>query len=111
MTWDVVYLPEAERDFADLNRTQQLLIRKAIEKVRHNPLPASEGGYGKPLGNRGGTQLTGYLKIKLRKEGIRIVYRLVRTETSMLVVVIGMREDEEVYENARRRIEARSRLA
>ena len=28
MTWDVVYLPEAERDFADLNRTQQLLIRK-----------------------------------------------------------------------------------
>ena len=40
MTWDVVYLPEAERDFADLNRTQQLLIRKAIEKVRQNPLPA-----------------------------------------------------------------------
>ena len=39
MTWDVVYLPEAERDFADLTRTQQLLIRKAIEKVRQNPLP------------------------------------------------------------------------
>ena len=105
MTWDVVYLPEAERDFADLNRTQQLLIRKAIEKVRQNPLPASEGGYGKPLGNRGGTQLTGYLKIKLLRAGLRIVYKLIRTETRMLIIVIGVREDSEVYRMARMRID------
>lgn len=105
MTWDVVYLPEAERDFADLNRTQQLLIRKAIEKVRQNPLPASEGGYGKLLGNRGGTQLTGYLKIKLLRAGLRIVYKLIRTETRMLIIVIGVREDSEVYQMARMRID------
>ena len=105
MTWDVVYLPEAERDFADLNRTQQLLIRKAIEKVRQNPLPASEGGCGKPLGNRGGTQLTGYLKIKLLRAGLRIVYKLIRTETRMLIIVIGVREDSEVYQMARMRID------
>ena len=105
MTWDVVYLPEAERDFADLNRTQQLLIRKAIEKVRQNPLPASEGGYGKPLGNRGGTQLTGYLKIKLLRAGLRIVYKLIRTETRMLIIVIGVHEDSEVYQMARMRID------
>ena len=38
-----------------------------------------------------------FLKIKLRGEGIRIVYHLERTDTRMLIVVIGIREDEEVY--------------
>jgi mRNA interferase RelE/StbE len=43
------------------------------------------------------------LKIKLRGEGIRIVYKLIRTETKMLVIVVGVRKDEEVYEIAQRR--------
>ena len=45
------------------------------------------------------------LKIKLRGEGVRIVYKLIRIETKMLVVVIGIREDEEVYEIAQKRRE------
>ena len=45
----------------------------------------------------------GILKIKFRGEGICIVYRLIRTETKMLVVVIGVWKDEEVYEIAERR--------
>ena len=110
-SWVVKYLPEAEKDYLSLAPSQRLAVSKAIKKVKENPLPQEEGGYGKPLGHRRGANLTGYLKIKLRKEGIRIVYRLVRTETSMIVVVIGMREDEEVYENARKRLEARGRLA
>ena len=56
------------------------------------------------MGHRLGKNLTGYLKVKLRKEGIRIVYKIVRTESKMLVVVIGMREDDEVYEIAHNRI-------
>ena len=105
MNWEVLYLPEAEKDYRSLARNQQLVVRKAINKIRENPLPQSEGGYGKPLGHRNGTNLTGYLKIKLRGEGIRIVYRLVRTETRMIIIVIGVREDNEVYEIAQRRVE------
>jgi len=67
------------------------------------PLPKSEGGYGKPLGNKNGNDPTGYLKIKLLAAGIRVVYKLVRTETQMLIIVIGMRSDEEVYETAQKR--------
>ena len=52
MNWQVVYLPEVEKDFRALSRDQALTVRKAIEKVRQNPLPQSEGGYGKPLGNK-----------------------------------------------------------
>lgn len=106
MNWILDYLPEVQKDMQSLSRNQQLVVDKAIKKVKWNPLPQTEGGYGKPLGHKNGTNLTGLLKIKLRGEGIRIVYKLIRTETKMLVVVIGVREDKEVYEIAQRRAKA-----
>lgn len=103
MTWELEYLPEARKDVKSLSRTQQILVEKAIKKVKTNPLPQSEGGYGKVLGHRHSSDLTNLLKIKLRGEGIRIVYKLVRMDSKMLIVVVGVREDEEVYEIAERR--------
>ena len=103
MTWVVEYLSEVEKDLRSLSPTRRLIARKAIEKVKQNPLPQSEGGYGKLLGNKSGTNLTNLLKVKLRGEGIRIVYKLVRTEEKMIVIVIGIREDNEVYEIAAKR--------
>jgi mRNA interferase RelE/StbE len=103
MKWELDYIPDARKDIRELSRNQQIIVEKAIKKVKTNPLPQSEGGYGKPLGNKRGTNLTNMLKIKLRGEGIRVVYKLIRTETRMLIVVIGVREDEEVYEIAQRR--------
>lgn len=103
MSWSVFYLPETEKDFQQLSRQQVLRVMKAIEKVCQNPLPQSEGGYGKPLGHKRGINLTGLFKIKLKNDGIRVVYSLIRTESQMLVVVIGLREDEEVYEIAQKR--------
>ena len=103
MIWRVKYLPEAEKDLLSLARSQQLTVRKAIEKVKTNPLPQNEGGYGKPLGNKRGTNLTNFLKIKLRGEGLRVVYKLIQKDGWMLIVVVGIRQDEEVYEIARKR--------
>lgn len=103
MNWDLDYVPEARKDIKDLDRSQQIVVTKALKKVKTNPLPQDEGGYGKPLGRKHGRDLTNFLKIKLRGEGIRIVYKLIRAETKMLVVVVGVREDEEVYEIAHRR--------
>lgn len=104
MSWELIYLPEVEGDYNNLSRRQQLMTDKILKRVKENPLPSNEGGYGKPLGHKRGRNLTGYLKIKLRGEGIRIVYKLKRTATKMLVIVIGLREDEEVYEIAQERI-------
>ena len=104
MNWEVVYLPEARKDIKDLDRSKQIKVNKAIKKVKQNPLPQAEGGYGKPLGNKHGFNLTTLLKITLLREGIRIIYKLVRTDTKMLIIVVGAREDEEVYEIAQRRI-------
>ncbi|MDO5425978.1 MAG: type II toxin-antitoxin system RelE/ParE family toxin [Eubacteriales bacterium] len=95
MSWEIRYLPEALEDLRRLDGSQKLLIRKAVQKVCQNPLPETEGGYGKLLGKKGTTNLSGFLKVKLRGAGLRlrIVYQLVRREEHMLVIVIGMRED------------------
>ena len=105
MSWKVIWFDEAKEDFDKLDRSQEVIVRKYIQKVCQNPLPQSEGGYGKPLGNKGNVKLTGCYKIKLRDAGIRIVYRLQRTEHGMEIVIIGMRESAEVYDLAAKRIE------
>ena len=105
MNWDVHYSDEAKADLRDLDGSQRKAVLKAITKVSQNPLPTSEGGYGKPLGNKHGNDLTGLCKIKLVKEGIRIVYALIRTETTMKIIVIAARADDEVYELAAQRKE------
>ena len=103
MNWEIHYSDEAKTDLRDLDGSQRKSVLKAIKKVSQNPLPVNEGGYGKPLGNKHGKDLTGLCKIKLMKEGIRVVYALIRTETSMKIVVIAARSDDEVYEVAAQR--------
>lgn len=100
MSWQLKYIPEAAKDLKNLSGNQRLMVVKAINKVLSNPLPTNEGGSGKPLGNKSGNDLTGLLKIKLKSAGIRVVYKLIRTENEMLVVVIGARADDEVYSTA-----------
>lgn len=102
--WDVKYLPEALDDLDELDGSQRKLVLKSIEKVRKNPLSQQESGYGKLLGKKGNTDLTGFLKIKLRASGLRLVYKVIKQEDRMLIVVIGAREDEEVYSIAEKRI-------
>ena len=67
MNWKLVYLPEAEKDFKGLSGNERIVVAKALNKVLKNPLPVNEGGYGKPLGNKQGNNLSGFLKIKLKK--------------------------------------------
>ncbi len=101
--WQVEYLREAVEDLKRLDYSQRLQVLKAIDKVAGNPLPQTEGGYGKPLGNRNNTKLAGYLKIKLKKLGLRVVYKLVRENDLMKVIVISARADDEVYLMAQNR--------
>ena len=105
MNWEVRYLPEVLDDFRTLDGSQRVLVKKAIAKVRKNPLPDTEGGYGKRLGNKDNTQLAGFLKVKLRGARLRVVYQLIREKDRMVLIVIGAREDDEVYHIAHKRIQ------
>lgn len=101
--FEVVFLKEAKKDFDRLDGSVRPVVAKALRKVASNPLPESEGGYGKPLGKKSGSDLAGLLKIKLKGFGVRIVYKLQRREGNICIVVIGVRNDNEVYREAQRR--------
>lgn len=100
MKYIVEYSPKAQSDFDGFDQALQVQIRKIVDRTAQNPLPRSEGGYGNPLGNKFGHNLTGLYKIKLLKPGIRIVYELVRVGDVMKIVVIAARADNEVYDLA-----------
>lgn len=97
MNWRVEYLPEALSDLKRLDGSIRASVVKGILKVSQNP-GADE--YGKPLGNRSGTALSGLMKIKFKGSGIRVVYKLVQTDRAMRVIVISARADDLVYELA-----------
>jgi len=101
--WRVEYLKEAVEDLKRLDHSQRLQVLKAIDKVSTNPLPQNEGGYGKPLGNKNSLRLSGYLKIKLKRLGIRVVYKLVREKDVIKVIVVSARANDEVYLLAQKR--------
>jgi len=103
-TWKIEFIKEAEKDRDNLDRSQRLQVDKAILKVSQNPLPENEGGYGKPLGSKQSGNLSGLLKIKLLKFGIRIIYKLVRNDGIMKIIVIAARADNEAYDIASKRI-------
>ena len=103
-SWTVSYLDEAFDDLERLQKSTALQVKKMIDRVAINPLPNTEGGYGKPLGNLRDVDLRNCCKIKLKKAGIRVVYKLVKVETNMTVIVIGARKDNEVYKVAAKRL-------
>ena len=105
MMWSVEYIPKAIKDLERLDNSQRLVVLKGIKKVSQNPLPDYEGGYGKPLGNHGNSKLAGYMKIKMKKLGLRVVYKVIRENSVMRVIIIAVHDDEAVYEMAEDRIE------
>lgn len=103
MNWSIEFLEEAKKDLKRLDHSVQIQVTKGILKVAQNPLSVNEGGYGKPLGNKNGTNLTNLLKIKFCNLGIRVVYKVERTETTMKIIVVSARSDEQVYKEAAKR--------
>lgn len=107
MAWIVSFTDDAQKDIDRLREPVKSHVYKMLNRVSENPLPFTEGGYGKPLGHKRDGNLTGYLKVKLRGDGIRAVYRLERTETTMVIIVVSVRDDNAVYREAMRRISQR----
>ena len=97
-----IYFPECvKEDIASLSAPVRVRTLKMIERVATNPLPQSRGGYGKPLGGN----LSGLLKIKLLRAGVRVVYALHENAGEMILVVVGLRKENIVYTlDARRRV-------
>lgn len=90
---------EAIKQYDKLEGSVRKQVLSGIWKVSQSPLPAPEG-FGKPLGNKGGENLTGFFKIKYRGIGIRVVYTLVKEKKIMNIVVISERNAAACYKQA-----------
>lgn len=99
MAWKIRITEEAREDYLKVEGSVKKQVLAGILKVPKAPLP-SPNGYGKPLGNKNGNNLTGFFKIKYRGIGIRVVYTLVLEETIMSIVVISERDDNYCYDLA-----------
>lgn len=104
MAWSIELTKAAAKDVSRLREPARSHVHAMLARVAENPLPYTEGGYGKPLGHKQSGNLTGYLKVKLKGDGLRVVYRLERTERAMIVIIVSIRDDGTVYREAVRRI-------
>lgn len=99
MAWKVRITDEAKKDYNKIEGSIRKQVLAGIVKVSQAPLP-SPNGYGKPLGNKNGNNLTGFFKIKYRGIGIRVVYTLAVDKLVMNIVVISQRDDNYCYDLA-----------
>lgn len=103
MNYQINFIPEALTDMKKLDHSVRPQVVKGIQKVSQNPVSIYQGGYGKPLGNKDGTNLAGLFKIKFRSIGIRVVYSVEEKEGVMTIIVVSVRADNHVYQEASKR--------
>jgi mRNA interferase RelE/StbE len=94
MIWTVRFHPEVENDLQQLGRAE---AQRVLRVVRERIAGGEPDKLGKPL--RG--VLAGCRRIRTGE--VRIVYRINGTEI-VLVLCIGARRDDEVYEAAYKRV-------
>lgn len=96
MVWAVSYHPEVEQDLLSLGRMEARAILKVIEEriVRGEP-----DKIGKPLAG----DLSGCRRIRTGQT--RIVYRVDGKRIEVLIIAVGMRRDNEIYDSASSRVD------
>ena len=96
VVWKVTLHRDVQSDMRKLGRVEAQNLLAVIEGRIVNGEPDKAG---KPLH---GT-LAGYRR--LRTGATRIVYRVEKQKIEILIIAVGMRRDDEVYEKANKRVE------
>lgn len=91
------FMPEALEEWRSLDGSVQAILKKLLAKRLDNPHV--------PGGELHGP-LAGCYKIKLRKQGVRLVYSVEEDHLLVTVVAVDKREDSVVYKSAIARLSA-----
>jgi len=100
---EVKLTEDAREDLRDMDGSAQILVFKALVKLRTNPEQR-----GAPLCSRSSGNLATFRKLVVGNRHYRIVYRIDPDGTVVVVWVIGHRSDDEVYELAMSRLRMHS---
>jgi mRNA interferase RelE/StbE len=104
MSNKIEFIPEAVEDFDQLDGSVRKKVAKKIDELAENPY------LGKPLGNLNGINLTGFFKLYTDDKNIRIVYRLLQEEMTIVEIWgIGKREKSKIYQTVDRRVRIRKK--
>jgi mRNA interferase RelE/StbE len=93
MTYKLEFLPSAQKEWEKLGATIKAQFNRKLRERLDTPRVASAALHGMP----------DCYKIKLRQSGYRLVYRVVDSKVTVLVVAVGKRERGEIYDAAQRR--------
>lgn len=99
----VKFLKEAQKDYDALDGSQKKWVEAAVERLR-----VRGGEIGEPLCKSASDDLRGCRKLKNKDLGLRIVFRVTISGDCEIIeiIVIGKREDSEVYHIAGKRLQA-----
>ncbi|MBO4575838.1 MAG: type II toxin-antitoxin system RelE/ParE family toxin [Neisseriaceae bacterium] len=94
MTYNLDFLPSALKEWQKLDNSITKPLKKKLKERLQNPRVEND-------------KLSGYknvYKIKLKEVGYRLAYEVKDNEITVLVLCIGKRENNEVYEILKNRI-------
>ena len=92
--WKVTFHPEVQNDLRALGRVD---ARNLVAVINARIVNGEPNKSGKPLHGA----LAGYRR--MRTGATRIVYRVDEGKIEILIIAVGMRRDDEVYEKAEKR--------
>ncbi len=96
MVWKVTFHRDVQNDLRELGRVEARNLMAVIDDRIVNGEPDKSG---KPLHGA----LAGYRR--MRTGATRIVYRVDKGKVEILIIAVGMRRDDEVYEKVGKRVE------
>ena len=100
--YKVIPFPEVEDDLFILPEEILKEVLEYLHKFQTDPYK-----YTKPLYNQGGLNLQGYRKTYVADAKYRIISKIEEKQVKIVeVVVVGKREDKEVYKEASKRVES-----
>ena len=94
MIYNLDFKPKALKEWEKISPTIPIQFKKKLQERLENPRVVKD-------------KLSGYeniYKIKLRSAGFRLAYEVKDEEIVVLVLSIGKRENNKIYENLRDRI-------
>lgn len=100
MVYKIVFIPEAAKDYKELDGSVKKSVNAKIVELQENPF------LGERLGHKFNIDLTGFYKLYVHGKKFRIVYRMITPEKIEILQIwgIGKREKEEIYRTIGKRL-------